>query len=132
MIVVVFISQIVLELFHGTTASSGGAGPSGIDANDTAGHHAASMLHSVVSTFSLIPCSQCGISEARQGNNEQFDQNHIVLERSTENQALRVVSYSLIIFHATLRVPWISHRPSCAWLSRFFLAILSALTSCHN
>lgn len=41
MIVVVFISQIVLELFHGTTASSGGAGPSGIDANGTAGK----MLH---------------------------------------------------------------------------------------
>lgn len=86
------------------------------------------LLHSVASTFSLIPCSQCGISEARQGNNEQFDQNHMVLERSTENQA----SYSLIIFHAILRVPLLSHRPSCAWLSSFSLAILSALASCHN
>lgn len=90
------------------------------------------LLHSVASTFSLIPCSQCGISEARQGNNEQFDQNHTVLERSTENQALTVASYSLIIFHAILRVPLLSHRLSCAWLSSFSLAILSALASCHN
>lgn len=95
-IIVVLITKIVLELVHGITASSGGAGPSGIDANGSAAHFAAFCGKHIFSHLHILASfhahNEVSVKTARQGNKKQFDKNHIVLECSTENQALTIDS----------------------------------------
>ena len=75
-ILMVLITQRVLELVQGTIASSGGAGPSGIDANGTAAHPAAFCGNQLSSHLHMLMSFQThnvvSVKTARQGNNKQY------------------------------------------------------------